>query len=212
MMSPSRILGAALAFGLMIAGAGAVQANAYRERGVSVDILDSGLTVTPPRDWNRLSQRPGKFAETWTLDGEQLNDVTFYAGVESGQPILRERNRKREPLPKFRSAMLLVEIPELLEGTYRAYKQIGNFAVTASRPEKFLGGDGVAITYEYLDADDLPRKGEAVAVVVDKRLYMMTFDAPRLHYFDKVIGDYRALVRASNLRKASATSAKARAD
>lgn len=189
----------ALALSLVVVGGGTVHANAYRETGKAVQVGDGALSVTPPRDWNRLSVRPGKFAETWTLDGEQLNDVTFYAGVESGEPLVRERNRKREPLPKFRSAMLLVEIPELLEGTYRAYKKTGTFSVTASRPERFLGHDGVTFAYEYLDGDQLPRKGEAIAAIVDKRLYMITFDAPRLHYFDQSLGDYRALVASLRL-------------
>jgi hypothetical protein len=194
MTPPHRILAPVLALALIGAGAQAVRANAYREQGRTVQVVDDALSVTPPRDWNRLSVKPGKFAETWTLDGEQLNDVTFYAGVASGEPIVRERNRKREPLPRFRASMLLVEVPELLEGTYRAYKKIGAFTLTGSQPARFLEAEGVRFAYEYLDADQLPRKGEAVAAIIDKRLYMVTFDAPRLHYHDRTIADYRALV------------------
>ena len=61
-----------------------VQANP----DVTARQLARALSVTPPRDWNQLGIKPGKFAETWTLDGEQLNDVTFYAGVEPGEPLL----------------------------------------------------------------------------------------------------------------------------
>ena len=198
-MAQTWIVRAALALMLAIAAMPAVHANAYREKGKAVRIKDSALSVTPPRDWNQLGIKPGKFAETWTLDGEQLNDVTFYAGVEPGEPIVRERNRKRAPLPKFRSTTLLIEVPELLEGTYRAHRQIGTFAIAASRPQPFLGHDGVAFSYDYLDSDDLPRKGEAVATIVKGRLYMVTFDAPRLHFFDRGVGDYRALVAAATL-------------
>lgn len=199
-MIVNRALRLALAL-ILIAGAvpATVHANAFREKGKPVRIKDSALSVTPPRDWNQLGVKPGKFAETWTLDGEQLNDVTFYAGVEPGEPLVRERNRKREPLPKFRGSTLLVEVPELLEGTYRAYRHIGTFTVTASRPQPFLGRDGVAFSYDYLDSDDLPRKGEAVAAIVNGRLYMMTFDAPRLHFFDRTVGGYRALVAGATL-------------
>lgn len=180
---------------------GAAQANAYREKGKAVQIAGSTLTVTPPRDWNRLDAKPGKFAEVWTLDGEQLNDVTFYGAVETGEPIVRERSKKRDPLPKFSSATLLAEIPELLEGTYRTYKKIGVFAITSSQPDRFLDRDGVRFTYEYTDADNLPRKGEARATLAGGKLYMATFDAPRLHYFDKSIADYRALTDSAQLVK-----------
>jgi hypothetical protein len=143
--------------------------------------------------------RPGKYAETWTLDGEQLNDVTFYSGVIAGAPIVKERNKKHEPLPKFRYETLLVEIPELLEGTYRAYKQIGSFALSSSKPTQFLGHDGVLFSYHFTDNDGLPRMGEARAAIVDKKLYMVTFDAPRLHYFDRSVADFRSLADTAKL-------------
>lgn len=176
-----------------------VHANAYREKGKAAEVADSGMMVTPPRDWNRLSAKPGKYTEVWTLDGEQLNDVTFYGGVEHGKPLLKERDKKRAPLPKFTASTLLVEVPELLEGTYRAYKQIGGFTVTGSKPGRFLEREGVVFTYEYVDQDELPRKGEARAVFVGEKLYMVTFDAPRLHYFDKTLADFRALSDAAKL-------------
>jgi hypothetical protein len=187
------------AFCLAALGAGAAQANDYREKGKSVEVSGSGLTITPPRDWNRLSERPGKYAEIWTLDGEQLNDVTFYGGVEPGKPLVKERDKKRDPLPKFTASTLLIEVPELLEGTYRAAKGIGGFTLTGSKPDRFLGREGVRFTYEYTDGDELPRKGEARAVLVGGKLYMATFDAPRLHYFDRTLSDYRALTDTAKL-------------
>lgn len=176
-------------------------ANAYRESGKLAKVGGSGVVVTPPRDWNRLDLKPGKFTEIWTLDGEQLNDVTFYSGVTSGQPIVRERDKKRDPLPKFRSDALLIEIPELLEGTYRAYKRIGSFTLINSKPSQFLGQNGVQFSYDYTDQDGLPRKGEARAAIVSKKLYMVTFDAPRLHYFERTLADYRALADTAQLTK-----------
>lgn len=96
--------------------------------------------------------------------------------------------------------MLLLDIPELVQGTYRAYKQISKFEVTNTQPGTFLGRDGVHFTYEYLDADDLPRMGEGRAVVVNKKLFMITFDAPRLHYFNRTVSDFRALADAAKLK------------
>lgn len=178
-----------------------VNANAYREGKKIVKVGDAGLMVTPPRDWNRLSLKPGKFAEIWTLDGEQLNDVTFYSGVVSGQPIIRERNKKRDPLPKFRDDALLIEVPELLEKTYRAHKRIGSFAMAKLQPGQFLGHEGIHFTYDYTDQNGLPKKGEAKATIVAKKLYMVTFDAPRLHYFDRTLSDFHALAESAVLKK-----------
>src|SRR3546814_4864653 len=62
------------------------QANGYREKNMVVKVAKSAMKATPARDWNSLSIRPGKKAETWTLDGEQLDDVTFYGGIAPGEP------------------------------------------------------------------------------------------------------------------------------
>jgi hypothetical protein len=175
------------------------QANGYREKNKPAAVANSPMKVTPSRDWNSLRIKPGKKAEVWTLDGEQLNDVTFYGGIAPGEALIRERSKKRKPLPKFNRETLLVEVPELLEGTYRTEKGIGSFSVTASNSDRFLGQNGIRFTYEYVDADNLPRKGEARAALIKGLLYMATFDAPRLHYFEKTLLEFRALTDSAAL-------------
>lgn len=180
--------------------AGAASANDYRPKGVAAAVAKSTMQVTPARDWNKLGARPGKKAETWTLDGEQLNDVTFFAGIAPGEPLIKERNKKREPLPKFAASTLLVEVPELLEATYRTANGIGGFKLLGSTPDRFLGVDGIRFTYEYVDADELPRKGEARASLIKGALYMVTFDAPRLHFYDQSLSDFRSLADSASLK------------
>src|SRR3546814_4383748 len=43
-------------------------AHKLRVSGEAVAVADSGVTVTPGRDWNRLDAKAGKNTETWTLD------------------------------------------------------------------------------------------------------------------------------------------------
>ncbi len=186
---------AAVSFGLVSPAI----AHKLRSKGEAVTVADSNLTVTPSRDWNRLSENAGKNTETWTLDGEQLNDLTFFGGIEAGKPLVKERHKKRDPLPKFQKSTLLAELPELLEGTYRTQKGIGAFQITSTAPTKFLSQNGVIFGYEYTDEDQITRKGEATAAIVGGKLYMVSFDAPRLHYFDKTIGDVRALIATAKL-------------
>ncbi|GGB19305.1 hypothetical protein GCM10011380_06130 [Sphingomonas metalli] len=138
--------------------------------------------------------------EVWTLDGEDLNAVTFYAGIEAEMPLVREISKKRLPLPKFRRQTLLADIPELLEGTYRARRMIATFHVTGATPESFLGHDGIRFTFDYVEEDELPRRGEARATIIDGRLYMATFAGPRLYYYDRSLPDFHALVEAARLR------------
>lgn len=174
-------------------------AHSLREGGEAVSVADSRMSITPPRSWNRLSGNLGKNTESWSLDGAQLNAVVFYGGIPAGKPLVRERDRKDNPLPKVGNNMLLIEVPELLEGTYRTERQIGDFEVTASAPGMFLGHDGIIFSYRYVDADQLTRMGEARAALIDGKLYMITFDAPRLHYFEETADDFRALADTARL-------------
>lgn len=175
-------------------------AHKLHMRGQPIAVAESSLTVTPSRDWNQLRTRIGKKTETWTLDGAVLNDVTFFGGIEPGNPLVRERNKKREPLPKFTRTTLLAEVPELLERTYRAYKHSGSFQVTAVEPIRFLENDAVLFSFEFADEDQLTRRGEARAAIINGKLYMMTFEAPRLNYFGKLIADFRQLADSATLK------------
>lgn len=199
MIRPPFHLSAALALTALLLAPVAAHAHKLRERGAPVAVADTTLTVTPSRDWNRLDVRLGKNTEHWTVDGEQLNDVTFFAAIEPGKPLVRERSKKREPLPKFTAATLLVEVPELLETTWRTYKHSGMFKMTGIEPGLFLGADGVHFTYEFVDQDELPRRGEARAAIIAGKLYMISFEAPRLHYFAAGVEDFRKLADSARL-------------
>lgn len=194
----ARLLSAGLAAALIVAPSAAF-GHSLKKQGEAVQVADSAMTVTPSRDWNRLSGKIGKQTESWTLDGGQLNDLTFFGGIEPGKPLVRERSKKYDPLPKFTVSTLLVEVPELLEGTYRTYKELAAFQVTSANPSKFLGHDAVEFAYEFTDRDGLTRRGEARAAIIDKKLFMISFDAPRLHYYDRAIADFRELVTSAKL-------------
>ena len=163
-------------------------AHKLRESGQTEAVAQSDMTVTPTLDWNRLDGRIGKRTETWTLDGEQLNNVTFFGGIEPGSPLM-----------DFNRQTLLPEIPELLERTYRADRDIGTFSVLSVAPARFLAQDGVEFAYSYVDADNLTRLGLARAVIVQGDLFMMLYEAPRLHYYERNLPDFMALLESASL-------------
>ncbi|MFD1033702.1 hypothetical protein ACFQ15_03460 [Sphingomonas hankookensis] len=198
-MSTRPIRTAALSLAAAALLAVPVAANGYREKGKVVTIAGSTLSVAPPRDWNLLSIRPGKKAETWTLDGERLNEITWYAGIAPDEPLIRETSRKHKPLPRLKQSTLIAEIPELLEATYRTERSVADFELTSAKPDPFLGQPGIRFTYAYVDNDHLPRRGEARAALIGGRLYLATFDAPRQYFFDRSLADFRALTDAATL-------------
>ncbi|MEE9434135.1 MAG: hypothetical protein V3V15_07855 [Sphingorhabdus sp.] len=163
--------------------------------GTAASVVDEKLTVTPSQRWNRWSSRPSDYGEIWTIDGLSLNELSFFAGIPSGKTIYHDRQSKRRPLPKFRSNMLLTDIVELFESTNRIVLQTSLFEVGETIPAKLSGHDAVRFRYSYaIQGDELKRNGEAVAAIVDGKLYLVNFVAPAIHYFDRDIDNFQKLV------------------
>lgn len=136
--------------------------------------------------------------ELWTRDGDSLNKVTFFGGVQVGQPLFKELDKKNRPLPKVSGNMLITDIPVLLESSYRVQFGVNNFTITNQEPSTFGGYPGISFTYTFVSGDEVERKGEGVGAFVKGRLYIATYEAPAIHFFDKDLPAFRQL--ASTLR------------
>jgi len=172
-----------------------------------VAIAKSALTVTPSRDWNRLGGRVGRNAESWTLDGLTLNDVTFYAGIENDRTLFREVGKKEKPLPRYSATMLAPDVVQLFEGSYRIANATSLFSVDGIEPATFAGHSGFRFHYTFtVQGEEVKRKGEANGAVVGGKLYMMTFEAPTIHYYDTFLESYRKMVGTAQIAAAAGKS------
>lgn len=155
----------------------------------------SGAIVTPQTDWNQASGRPGKQGRAWTKDGFNLNGLEFFAGVPDGQPLYRERNKKQNPMPRFSGAMLLPELSEFFERSFRAQNRLTDFIVVETAPAMLGGHRGLRMRYRYTRPnDELVRLGEVRLAVVGKKLYVANFYAPELHYFPAGLAEASAIM------------------
>ena len=175
-------------------------------KAVPVAVAKSPMTITPGEDWNRWSTRPSKRGETWTLDGVSLNELEFFGGVLPGEAIYRERSKKDEPLPKFDAKMLPPDIVAAVEGSYRILLKTSLFEVDGQEPTKLGGHNGVRFTYHFTVQDeDVRRKGEGRAAIVEGKLYLVTFAAPEIHYFDAGIAEARRVMDSARIPGPSVT-------
>jgi hypothetical protein len=189
-----------LPIALALVAAPALAGNTLIPAGQPVAVAKSPMTVTPPSEWNKLGARPGRHSESWTLDGDALNDLTFYGGIEPGRTLFREVDKRNRPLPRISATMLITDVPTLVENSYRIALNTPLFTMGAMEPAPFLGRPGLRFTYSFTrPGDDLPRNGEARATVIGGKLYMMTFEAPRLHFFDKGVAGFRAVADSARL-------------
>lgn len=199
---------------VMVALAGvaliAAPAWAYKlvRRGSPISVAKSVLTVTPAIDWNRAQSRPGRDAEAWTLDGLSLNEITFYGGIPNGRALFKEVNKREKPLPRFSSTMLVPDVVQLFESSYRLAGGSSLFTVESVEPATFAGANGFRFTYTFtLEGEEVKRRGEATGAIINGELWMMTYEAPAIYYFDRNLADYRALVGTATVRAAAVRKA-----
>jgi hypothetical protein len=179
----------------LVAGTAApALANSLVAPGPVPKIARSTLSAVPGSEWNRLSARGGRNVEIWTRDGDDLNKVSFYGGVPVGETLFRALDRKNAPLPKVTANMLITDIPALLESSYRSQYNTTQMSIDSQEPAVVGRHKGIKFTYSFVRQDDeLQRKGEAVGAFVSGKLYLVAYEAPAIHFFDKDVASFRQL-------------------
>ncbi|MEG3124749.1 hypothetical protein [Sphingomonas sp. GB1N7] len=199
-MTMMKKFGLALAAFAMMSAAPVLAGNKLIPQGMKVAVAKSGLTITPDREWNKMGARPGRSSETWTIDGDGLNDVTFYGGIENDKTLFREVNKRAKPLPRFASNMLLTDIPALFENSYSIALDTQLMKIDSVQPTMFLGAKGIKFSFTFSRLnEEVRRKGEASAAIIDGKLYMITFEAPDVYYFERDVPAYRAVVASATI-------------
>ncbi|GAA0664126.1 hypothetical protein FHT00_001132 [Sphingomonas insulae] len=195
-----RRLGLSVAIAAALISVPAIAGNKLIPAGTRIAVAKSTLTVQPASEWNKLGARPGRNAETWTLDGDALNDLTFYGGIDAGKPLFREADRKNRPLPTVSATMLITDIPALLESSYRIALGTAAMSIGTVEPVTFAGGKGVRFTYAFTrQGETLHRRGEGRGAMIGGRLYLITYEAPALYYFDRSVAAARQVADSARL-------------
>jgi hypothetical protein len=160
--------------------------------------------VTVDSTWNRLTfpgivyAAPGA-SEIWTAEGIPLDVLAFYIGVREGDSLGRVVERRGKPLPPFRAAMTPHEIVELYE---LLVTQDGSvFKLERLSPDRFGGAEGFRFEYALTrKRDGLALLGVAYGAVVGNRLTLMSFTAPRMHYFAKYLPRVETLAATAQIK------------
>ena len=168
-----------------------------------VTVGDDSMSVVPPRPWNRhrhIVFGDIREVDDWTLNGPVLDEVSFVSGLKDNRALIRQRWSANQQVPRFRSNMTPPEIAAMLESLYRVRGGAVEFRTLSLSPRPFLGTNGFQLDYEHLDSDEVWRKGRAVGAVIRGRLYMISLDAARSHYFTSTLPDFEAIVNSARLR------------
>ena len=190
-----------LVLSLVLAGLSSPAAAQWRlvKAGEPRTVVSNELVVVPTGDWNRSTERPTKRTEIWTKDGTTLGELDFWLGVKKGEPLFKERSKKKSPLPHFDSNMLPTDLVEFFQDTARTVLGGSLFEVVSVNPATLAGHPGVEFEHVFTGSDEVARRGLVRAAIIDGELYMINWDAPRLHYFDEHLDEVRDIMDSAKL-------------
>lgn len=193
----------AIAAALALAAFGTAPAAAgwkLVEHAKPVKVAKGKLTVTPGEDWNRNGSRVVKKSETWTLDGEALNEIYFISGLAPGETLFKDIDKKENPLPVLGSSVLLTDIPDFYESSTRIARQTSLFEMGMIEPATLAGEPAIRFTFTYgTQGSPVIRKGVATAAIVNGQLHLISYIAPTIHYFDRDAAKAEAIVASAEL-------------
>jgi hypothetical protein len=167
----------ALALCLLLAGCAMQEMEADSETSVG-----NGIYVTP---------QPG-FAEIhlatihyWTRNGSGLDELGFYTGIKSGEPLFPVAGLAKKDLPVFQSRMTPNDFAELAATALSVkYKQSAHSSNL--HPCPFGPVTGFCFDLSLTNEEGLEMRGRCLARLQHGVLDLLMFTAPAEYYFAEV--------------------------
>jgi hypothetical protein len=185
---------------LVLAGALAACATYTRVDPGRVAVKGA-LTVQAGTAWakvNRATSDSVLFAdsgedETWTIDGEPLESLMFFAGIRDGQPLMILPSEKG-PLAPFNAKMSPNDVMDLFEAMLT--KVTGSVVAQSHnlRPARVGNMPGFRFEVDYTMKDDVDRTLSAAGAVKDGKLYVIAFQGTRLYHYKKYLPEFENIV------------------
>ena len=170
--------------------------NQYSAVGTKPVAVGS-MTVRPESAWNAVPRQEQLFgAPTWTRNGRSLDSVSFIFGIREGEPIVMGlSSTEKGELPAFEEGMLPDEIVELFETTALKIYQTQIIEKGVLRPISLAVGP--AFEYEFVATapDQVIRRSRLYGIVKEDKLYLVFYQAARMHYFDASESDIERIVK-----------------
>lgn len=126
----------------------------------------------------------GDTVSVWTIDGLDLDELLFFAGVAPGAPLLQIPGVAQKDMVLYNTAMLPDDVMDMIVSTLgKAGDQ--QLRTSALRPVPFGTATGFRFDLAFTTQDGLQMKGMAFFAQRRKKLDVILFLAPSEYYFDR---------------------------
>ncbi len=167
----------------------------------SIPVAQGSITVTPSIAWNRIPTGALDIAreESWTQNGQALDSITFIGGLPSGEAIARQQPKEYRKVPVFRASMTSQDLLSMVDSYYRIKVGAALFVTTDVAPATFLGKQAMQVSYDYILADGVKRRGRMLLAVANDKLYAMSVVGTALHYFGAALPQFESLAASASI-------------
>jgi hypothetical protein len=154
-----------------------------------VDIAGAYM-VDSPIAWDKSSD--GK-SEMWTVDGLDLQRLTFVNGLADGDALFEAEGDKAKTMPRFHGTMTPLEIKELIEAGLRV-SGAHQLETYDFRSEMFGSLPGFRFDFSYTLESGLENEGTLIGANKDGMLYLIIYTGTRFYYYGKHKDDVERLI------------------
>ncbi len=194
---PRRLIARAIALGTVILTLAGCAAYSLVPAGRAT--ARNAISIESPLAWSKVPLiNEGSAVELWTLNGPAIDSMAFYAPIGDNQSLQNAKSGT-DPFPVFRAGMTPSEIAELFETTLRRATGSAIVEVKSLRPAKLGDSEGFRAETEFTGSDRVRRKGILTGAVKDKKLYLIHFQAPELHYYAKAVPEVEKMLASAKL-------------
>lgn len=186
-----------LAAAAVLLAAGCAQVSQVASGDVT---LRERLVVTVDKPWNQFERGMGDNTPTWTQDGITVDALRFYVGLKDGELLAPTPSEPKGSKPlAFRAKMQPGDVVTLLEGLMT--RDGSTFQVDRLGPTPFLGTNGFKLEFSGVrKSDEVRLRGAAWGAVRNGELFMITYTAPRLSFFERNLPSVEAIAKSARTR------------
>lgn len=188
-----------LALGLAVAlfAAGCAQVSHVATGDVT---LGDRLTVTVDKAWNQFERGLGDNTPTWTQDGITVDALRFYVALKDGALIVPTPSEPKGTKPlAYKAGMQPAEIVGLFEGAFS--RDGSTFQLERLTPQPFAGQPGFRFEFSGVrKRDEVRLKGIGWGAVRNGELFVITYTAPRLSFYDRHLASAEAIAKSARIK------------
>ncbi|WP_257305400.1 hypothetical protein [Geothrix campi] len=164
-------------------------------------VVHERLAVRIDGAWSRLDGLQEPKHDVWTSDGTPLDQLHFHTGIAEGESLVVVKDRPADkPIPRFRKDMQAQDVVELYESF--ASRDGSVFKLEKLAPARFADEDGFRFEFSRVrKSDEVRMRGVGYGAIHHGELFLMVFEAPRIHYFAKHLPRVEAIAQSAHLRE-----------